>query len=312
MLALSALSVSASTLPFLETFDELTNNASIQNQNGWVLASGTSATIQSGVVATNSTQALEIQNSQVTHDLSSDGSSIWIRFQARIIAAPEADPVITNTNTSVAFFVNTNRNLVVYNSTNPVVLNTQLSTNEWCQFDVYCDYANMKWILSVNGTTVASNLSLYSANSQIASLQIANNSANAVYLDELAVQDTEPASGLTDTDGDGLPDWWEQRYTDSITSAATNEIAANGQSFLYNYVAGLDPDNSSDVLSAVRENGRRFSWERKAARQYDIYWTSNLTSGFSFIDTADGYEFEDTNTVRTAEAAAFYQIRVHK
>jgi hypothetical protein len=308
VLAAFFLTAGASQLPFLETFDELTNNVSINNQHGWVVDSGTSATVQSSVVATNSSQALEIQNSQVTHSLSNSKTSIWISFQARITAKPDANPIVSDANTSVAFFVNTNGSLVVYSNTTPVTLNTIIPTNVWTRFDVYCDYSNLKWMLSINGTNVASDLALYSASSQVESLLIANHSTNAAYIDELAVQDTEPANGLADSDGDGIPDWWEMSHT----NAAPNGIAQNGMTYLQNYIAGLDPSNASDVFRAIQGDGRKISWDRKDGRQYDIYWTSNLMSEFSFIYTAPGSVFEDTDIARTGNPAGFYQIRVHK
>lgn len=310
LLTLTALSVTASTLPFLETFDGLTNNASIQNQNGWTVDSGAGAIIQSGTAVSN--QALEIQNTQISHALTSTGTSAWVSFQARISAKPDANPSVTNVNTSVAFFVNTNLNLVVYNGTNPVVLNTQIPTNIWTRFDVYCDYDIQKWTLSINGTNVASSLGLYSSGTTVESVLIANNSSTSVYLDTLAIQDTEPAGELADTDGDSIPDWWELCYFGGITNASPTDIAQNGMTYLQAYIAGMDPSNSTETFKAVRGEGRKISWERKTGRQYDIYWASNLISGFSFIYTAPGSEFEDTNVARTESASGFYQIRVHK
>jgi hypothetical protein len=307
------LSATASQLPFLETFDGLTNNVSIQDQNEWMLTSGTNAIVQSGIVAANSTQALEIQNSQITHSLSNTETSVWISFQARISAAPDTNPAVTNANTSVAFFVNTNLNIVVYSNTTPVELSIRMETNIWTRFDVYCDYSNLKWMLSVNGTNEAANLDLYSASSQIESLLLANEGPTSVYFDELAVQDTEPATVLADTDNDGIPDWWEQRYVGSITSAATNDVAVNGLSFLQNYVAGLNPDNSTDLIQVSQGTGRKLNWARKSGRKYDVYWTADLATGFTpiYTDVAAG-DFEDTATDRTERPAGFYQIRVRR
>jgi hypothetical protein len=303
------LSATASPLPFLETFDGLTNNMSIQNQNGWVVDSGTSANI----VATNGSQALEIQNSQVSHSLSNAETTVWVSFQARISAAPETKPAVTNANTSIAFFVNTNLNLVVYSNTTPIELNVRIETNVWTRFDVFCDYSNLKWMLSVNGTNADANLGLYSANTQLESLLIANESPASACFDELSVQDTEPETVLTDTDSDGIPDWWEQRYAGTITGAATNDTATNGWTLLQNYVAGLNPDDTGDLFEISRGTGRKLNWARKTARKYDVYWTEDLTAGFTPIYTdIPGSEFEDTDAERTAQASGFYQIRVHR
>jgi len=107
------------------------------------------------LAAAASQQALQIQSSRATHDLSSDGSAVWLHFQARCEEAPSANPTVTDANTSLAFFVNTNLNLVVYSNTVPVELSTRIQTNVWIRFDVYCDYDDMYWDLSMDGINVA-------------------------------------------------------------------------------------------------------------------------------------------------------------
>jgi hypothetical protein len=308
VMALS-LSAAASQLPFSETFDTL-GQGPVNTQNGWTNLSGT-ATIQSNVFASGS-QAMQIQTGSVTHALSSSGTSVWVSFQARITAAPDIYPVVTNANASVAFFVNTNLHLVVYSNQTPIQLNIAIQTNTWTRFDVFCDYSNLKWTLSVNGTNAAGNLGLYSASSQIESLLIASDNPDPVYFDELAVQDTEPAAGNTDTDGDGIPDWWEQRYFGGITNIAANAVGSNGLTHLQTYIAGLNPEDANDLFKITQSTGRKFNWVRKPSRQYDIYWTTNLISSFTYIYTAAGNEFEDTDAGRTEKPSGFYQIRVRK
>lgn len=310
LFAFVSLCSTAAPLPFYETFDTL-NQGSIDSQNEWVKLSGT-AVVQTNAAATG-LQSLEMRNAQVTHTLSNSTSSVWISFQARVTVKPESNPVLTATNASVVFFINTNLNLVVYSNQTAVTLAHTVQTNAWTRFDIYCDYQNLKWMLSVNGTNAAANLPLSSTNRQMESVLLSNSSTNAVYVDELAVQETEPSTAAaTDTDGDSIPDWWEQRYFGGITNAAASGISSNGMTFLQSYIAGLNPENPNDMLALTRGAGRRLNWERKPGRQYEIYWSSNLTSGFTYIQTVEGNEFEDTNTVRTAEPAGFYQIRVRK
>jgi hypothetical protein len=84
-------------------------------------------------------------------------------------------------------------------------------------------------------------------------------------------------------------------------------------SYLDVYIAGLNPNDANAEFNLDRITTQKFSWSRQTGRQYDIYWTSNLTSGFTLIYTnITASEFEDTDTARTAEAARFYQVRVHK
>lgn len=305
------LSATASPLPLIEPFEASSvTNGSLNGQNGWTI-SGTTAAVQTNVVQTGS-QALQIQNAQVTHELSNTASSVWVSFQARITAKPVANPSVSNSNTSVAFYINTNLNLVVYSNQTAVTLAKTIQTNVWTRFDIYCDYDNLKWTLSVNGTNVAQNLPLFSSNRQMESVLIANSSSNAVYFDELAIQETEPSGAVIDTDGDSIPDWWEQRYFGGITNSIASGIASNGMTYLQSYIANLDPRNPSDKLSITPGTGRKFNWNRKPDRQYEVYWASNLTSGFTYIQTVAGSEFEDTDTARTTKESGFYQVRVRK
>jgi hypothetical protein len=302
-----AFRASASQLPVSETF-EVSNgvtNGTINGQNGWVVASGT-ANVQSSIVQSGS-QALEVQSGTVTHALSNNGMAVRLSFQARITAIPETDPEVTNANTSVAFFVNTNLNIVVYSNQTPVTLACAIQTNTWTRFDVYCDYNSKQWSLNVDGTPAAQNLGLYSENTQLESVLIANNSAAPAYFDELAAEDAD------DTDGDGMPDWWELCHFGGITNANAECVSSNGMTYFQCYVAGLTPDNSEDMLALNKQNGRKFNWARKPGRLYDIYWTTNLASGFTCIRPSIATdEFEDTDVSRTQKPAGFYQIRVRK
>lgn len=299
------LSANASEIPFSENFDALAPG-SIDTKNDWVSLSGTN-NIQSDVIAGGS-QALEIKSGMVQHYLSntSGGTSVWVSFQARITAAPNTTPVVTNANTSVAFYVNTNLNLVVLDGTNaPFELSKAMELNSWTRFDVYCDYGSQTWKLNVNGTNVAENLRLYSSNPQIDSLVIANESSASAYFDELVVETTD------DTNNNGIPDWWEQRYFGGTTNAPSG-IVTNGMTCEQMYIAGLEPDVTNDALTLAQTDRKRFNWNRKTGRRYDIYWASNLTSGFTFIQTATGSEFQDTATNRTERPAGFYKIKVSR
>ncbi|RKZ12527.1 hypothetical protein DRQ53_14635, partial [bacterium] len=229
-------------LPFLETFEVADGVATgpINGQNGWISVGG-SADVQSGIVQTNS-QALQMQNTQVSHDLSSEGSSMWLHFQARCTGIPDSTPTIP-ANTTLSFFVNTNLNLVVYSNTIPVELSVQVPTNAWIRFDIYCDYDDLYWDLSMDGTNVAAGLPLYSTNSQLASMAIGSGSSSPVYVDQIDVADTEQtASGLPDSDNDEIPDWWEQKYFGGVTNVVAGDPSGNdGLSYLETYITGISP-----------------------------------------------------------------------
>jgi hypothetical protein len=298
------LSARASVLPFSENFDTLPLG-SIGTGNDWISLAGTN-NVQTNISAGGS-QALEIRSGAVQHTLSNTngGTSVWVSFQARITAAPSEAPIVTNSNTSVAFFVNTNLNLVVLNGTNEFVLSKKMELDFWTRFDVYCDYGSLTWKLNVNGTNVAENLNLFSTNQQIDSLVIANQSSASAYFDELVIETTD------DTNSNGIPDWWEQHHFGGITNAPSG-IFTNGMTCEQMYIAGLEPSIADDIPKLDPTDRKKINWIRKTGRKYDIYWSSNLTSGFTFIQTATGSEFQDTATNRTERPTGFYKIKVSR
>lgn len=305
------LSASASQLPFLETFEASDGVAigSVNGQNGWVVGSGT-ANVQSGVVQ-DGTQALQIQNGQVSHDLSSDGSALWLHFQARCMQAPDANPTVTAANTSLAFFVNTNLNLVVYSNTVPVELSAQIQTNVWTRFDVYCDYDDLHWDLSMDGVNVAAGLPLYSTNRVVGSLLIGNENADPVYVDQIDVADTEQALGAPDSDGDGIPDWWEQKHFGSVTGAITNAPSGNnGLTYLQTYIAGVSPTAFDPFVVVPVPAGNGLQWSPVPSRLYSVYWTPSLTNAFAWLQDFSYPQSEFIDTVNNGEPAGFYRLQV--
>lgn len=70
----------------------------------------------------------------------------------------------------------------------------------------------------------------------------------------------EPAGAANpdDTDGDGLPDAWEQHHFGNLTNNAAS-VNLNGQTASQNYVAGTSPDTPGSVfqISSTISNGVR-------------------------------------------------------
>jgi len=297
-------------LPFTETF-EIENNVtagSINGQNNWVVT-GT-ATVQSSVVYSGS-QAVALQNASISHALSSSSRDVWYHFNVFCSDTNSVVPLPVDGNAPFSFYVDPDLNLVVYSNQTPVTLNSQIQTNEWIRFDVYCDYSNQLWNLSVNGTNVAAGLPFYFNVQSAKSVTV----SGIGYVDLINVFDTENTviTGNIDFDNDDIPDWWELKYFGGITNTPADGIASNGFTYLYAYIAGLLPDDANDLLVMTQGAGRQLSWIRKPGRIYDVYWTPDLTSGFQRIVTdIQSSEFEDTDVARLLESAGFYQIRVRK
>jgi hypothetical protein len=297
----------ASTL-LQESFETLPSG-SIDGQNNWVVESG-AGDVQASEAFTGA-QALEVRNGVVSHSISSSESAAWARFQVFITGAPDLNPTVNAGNTSVAFFVNTNLTLTVYSNTVPIELNVPIATNVWTRFDVYCDYESMIWNLSMDGMTVAAGLPLYSDSFEIEQVQISNNSADSVFIDDIDIRNEELTYQAPDFDSDGLPDWWELKYFSSITGCVANAMSGNpGWTHLQTYIAGISPV-STEPFIITRTGVHSLSWTAKPSRSYDVLWTTNLLAGFVPIasNLLSQSDFSDT-TSNTNFPTGFYKLRV--
>ncbi|RKX40129.1 MAG: hypothetical protein DRP64_13140 [Verrucomicrobia bacterium] len=309
-MAVSLGSADASPLPFLETFEAPgVTNGTIDGQNGWV-ADGENADVQTGIFHTGS-QALQMRNTEVSHDLSSEGSAVWLHFQARCEGIPDSTPVVP-ADANLSFFVNTNLNLVVYSNTVPVELGVQVPTNVWIRFDIYCDYADLYWDLSMNGTNVAAGLPLYSDSNQVASVTFGNGGSSPVYVDQIDIADTEQtAGGLPDSDGDGIPDWWEQKHFGGVTSVVAGDPSGNdGLTYLETYIAGVSPTAFDPFVVWPVPNGNGLNWNPVPSRLYSAYWTTNLMEAFTWMEDIPYPQSEFIDSVHSNETTGFYRLKV--
>lgn len=299
--------VSATTL-LHETFepDDGLVAGPMAGQNGWAISSGT-ANVQSNVVHSGG-QALEMAQATIMHAISSTNSTLWTRFQARIGGAPQNMPGEAHPNTSVAFFVGTNLNIVAYSNNIPVDLGAAMPTNVWTQFDVYCDYDLMVWNLSMDGTTIGVGLPLYSTGTTINSIQLSSESNTRTYIDQLNLVDHELASNAPDLDLDQIPDWWELKHFGGITAATAGHPSGNSDmNILETYIAGVNPFIFDPFAVAYAGN---LNWISIPGRRYEIQWAPSLSSNFTTIATVDWPIDHYGNITNTLESSGFYRLNV--
>ena len=115
------------------------------------------------------------------------------------------------------------------------------------------------------------------------------------------------SNGSHDTDGDGLPDWWESRYYGSITNALSQSIAANGFNNLQCYWLGLDPTNPSSTFKAqvACQPGTGYpliTWNSVGGKTYAVQYANHLASPASPFTEA--FTLTETNVPAGIEGTA--------
>jgi len=96
-------------------------------------------------------------------------------------------------------------------------------------------------------------------------------------------------SGLSDADGNGLPDVWELEYYNRV-GVDPEAVCSNGINTVRQaYVAGLHPNDAQSLFLIDRlrvlSTGVTFDWNTVSGRLYSVYWTTNLINGFLPLET---------------------------
>jgi subtilisin family serine protease len=127
---------------------------------------------------------------------------------------------------------------------------------------------------------------------------------------------------MVDTDGNGLPDWWELKYFGHLTGTDPNaDPDQDGMSNLAEWVAGTNPTNAASclrltLLSAANSNGIVLSWPSVAGKTYWLARSTNLSAGFDstvFTNIAATAPINTkTNTVIFPGSAGFYHVGVEQ
>ncbi len=94
-------------------------------------------------------------------------------------------------------------------------------------------------------------------------------------------------NGARDTDGDGLPDWWESRYFGTATNGLPQALAANGFNNLQCYQLGLDPTDphSTFMAQAASQPGTGYpqiSWNSIGGKMYTLEYANGLSTPAAF------------------------------
>jgi subtilisin family serine protease len=90
---------------------------------------------------------------------------------------------------------------------------------------------------------------------------------------------------IVDTDGNGLPDWWEQQYFGHLTGTDPNaDPDHDGENNLAEFLAGTIPTNALSVFKlnnppAAKHPQYILQWPSVAGRYYNVLRYTNLLTG---------------------------------
>jgi subtilisin family serine protease len=125
---------------------------------------------------------------------------------------------------------------------------------------------------------------------------------------------------IVDTDGNGLPDWWELQYFGHLTGTDPNaDPDQDGMNNLAEWIAGTNPTNAASSLRLTAESATNtvlLSWPSVAGKNYWLERSTNLLTGFNAIVSTNIAAIAPTNTLTDPAilpgSARFYRVGVEQ
>ncbi|MCG3150259.1 MAG: hypothetical protein PCFJNLEI_03740 [Verrucomicrobiae bacterium] len=177
-----------------------------------------------------------------------------------------------------------------------------LTTGVWTQF-----------VVNLNNVPVG-----YSGTWRIRFNQYDNFGITGADPDGIAIDDISITGALFDTDGDGLPDWWEQTYFMHPTNAVAGEDGdGDGLSNLEEFLAGTVPTSAASAFRITSVAGFTVTWSCGENRTYQVLyapapggpWLEDLPA--SEVTTTSGETIKSyTDPTASAADRRFYKIRL--
>ncbi|MDE3100400.1 MAG: S8 family serine peptidase [Verrucomicrobiota bacterium] len=122
---------------------------------------------------------------------------------------------------------------------------------------------------------------------------------------------------IVDSDGNGLPDWWEEEYFGHLGVDPNADPDHDGMSNLAEWIAGTNPTNAASCLRLSASSAGTsvvLSWPSAADRSYWIERGADLLAGFDSTIATNIVATVPTNTATDAVApdgsTRFYRVGV--
>ncbi len=129
---------------------------------------------------------------------------------------------------------------------------------------------------------------------------------------------------IVDTDGNGLPDWWEKTYFNQLTGIAANGDAdGDGLSNLQEFLAGTSPTDASDALRFTSfgtndlNGSTQITWSSVPGKTYQLWRTDSLNGTWlsdlpNSLITADAGQtsLSYSDTTSNGVPRRFYRVSV--
>ncbi len=206
---------------------------------------------------------------------------------------------------------------------------TALGTNDLSNSEAY-NSCSMELTSGVNGNITNAPIFINAAGgdfrlqSNSPCINWGNNSvvSNATDLDgnprivegvvDMGAYEYQSILGLTDSDGDGIPDDWERQHGGNQNPERT---CSNGVNKVRQaYIAGLDPNDPDSRFSFLVDRSTPFGnvlrWQGVSGREYAVYSSTNLVNGFiplvEHLITGDGTYIDSVY----GDGPRFYKIDI--